>query len=151
MHSPLTLDQRFDDPRFSAALLKRLPEYLAKQRWFTSKGKAITNCKIREAYPVTRDTTLVVMEIHFGDKSTEYYQMPLAQLTHTDDQRRYLKDNATMVLLRVPGGPFIVDAVPLPAFRRALYELVRRGADTPEGINCEAGQLLKYAPDSADS
>jgi maltose alpha-D-glucosyltransferase/alpha-amylase len=151
MHSHLTLDQRFDDPRFASAMLKRLPEYLANQRWFTSKGKEITNCKIREAYPVTQDTTLVVMEIHFEDGSTEYYQMPLAQLDHTHDQRRYLKDNAAMVLLRVPGGPFIVDAVPLPAFRRALYELVRGGADTPEGINCEAGRLLKNAPESADS
>lgn len=151
MQAPLTLDQRFDDPRFTTAMLKRLPEYLANQRWFTSKGKEITNCKIREAYPVTPDTTLVVMEIHFGDKSTEYYQMPLSQLVYTDDQRRYLKNNASMVLLRVPGGPFIVDAVPLPAFRRALYELIRRGADTPEGINCEAGRLLKNAPESADS
>jgi maltose alpha-D-glucosyltransferase/alpha-amylase len=151
MHSSLTLDQRFDDPRFASAMLEKLPEYLANQRWFTSKGKAVTNCKIREAYPVTQDTALVVMEIGFGDDSTEFYQMPLAQLEHTDDQRRYLKDNDAMVLLRVPGGPFIVDAVPLPAFRRALYELVRRGADTPEGINCEAGRLLQYAPDSADS
>ena len=151
MHSPLTLDQRFDDPRFATAMLKRLPEYLANQRWFTSKGKEITNCKIREAYPVTPDTTLVVMEINFGDESTEFYQMPLAQLTHSADQRRYMKDNATMVLLRVPGGPYIVDAVPLPAFRRALYNLIRRGADTPEGINCEAGRLLKNAPESADS
>lgn len=151
MRAQLSLDQRFDDPRFVVAMLKRLPEYLANQRWFTSKGKEITNCKIREAYPVTQDTTLVVMEIDFGDASKEFYQMPLAQLEHTDDQRRYLKNNAAMVLLRVPGGPFIVDAVPLPAFRRALYELIRRGADTAEGINCEAGQLLKYAPESAKS
>jgi trehalose synthase-fused probable maltokinase len=151
MRSPLTLDQRFDDPRFATAMLQRLPEYLASQRWFTSKGKEITNCKIRAAYPVTQDTALVVMEIHFGDDSTEFYQMPLAQLAHSADQRRYLKDSSSMVLLRVPGGPYIVDAVPLPAFRRALYELIRRGADTPEGINCEAGELLKDAPESADS
>ena len=131
MQSSLTLDQRFDDPRFATAMLKRLPEYLANQRWFTSKGKEITNCKIREAYPVTPDTALVVMKIDFGDGSTEFYQMPLAQLAHCDDQRRYLKDNTAMVLLQVPGGPFIVDAVPLPAFRRALYRWLFPGRTNP--------------------
>lgn len=151
MQLPQSLDQRFNDPRFTTALLKALPAYLAVQRWFTSKGKNIQACNIREAYPVTDDTALVVMSMKFADGSEEFYQMPLAQLTNGEDQRRYLKDNANMVLLRVPGGPFIVDAVPLPAFRRALYELIRVGADTPEGINCEAGRLLKNAPQTADS
>ncbi len=151
MRPPTTLDDRFSDPRFSVALLRALPAYLTKQRWFTSKGKEITDCKIQDAYTVTDDTALVILRINFGDGSKEVYQLPLAQLLHKEDQRRYLKDNGNLVLLQVPGGPFIVDAVPLPAFRRALYEMVRQGVDSSDGINCEAGKILRSAPQTADS
>ncbi len=151
MRAPTTLDDRFNDPRFAAAMLRALPDYLAAQRWFTSKGKKISECKIQDAYTVTNDTALVVLRILFADGSKEVYQLPLAQLLHKEDQRRYLKDNGTLVLLQVPGGPFIVDAVPLPAFRRALYEMVRAGVDSSDGINCEAGKILRSAPLTAAS
>lgn len=147
----MQLDDRFKDPRFTHALLKNLPDYLAGQRWFTSKGKEIDKCRIEDSYKVTEDTALVVMRINFADGSNEFYQMPLAQLERVEDQRHYLKCTPKMVLLRVPGGPIIVDAVPLPAFRRALYEMVRLGVDTRDGINCECGKLLRRAPDTLDS
>jgi len=91
------------------------------------------------------------MRVNFKDGSKEFYQMPLAQLERVEDQRQYLKSTPDMVLLRVPGGPIIVDAVPLPAFRRALYEMVRLGVDTRDGINCECGKLLRKAADTLDS
>jgi len=50
MQAPQSLDDRFKDPRFTHAMLKRLPDYLAEQRWFTSKGKEIAKCAIQE-YP----------------------------------------------------------------------------------------------------
>jgi len=31
----MLLDDRFKDPRFNHALLKKLPDYLGGQRWFT--------------------------------------------------------------------------------------------------------------------
>lgn len=151
MRAPISLDDRFNDPRFSAAMLRALPAYLAEQRWFTSKGKQIVDCKIQDAYTVTDDTALVVLRITFGDESREVYQLPLAQLLNKADQRQYLKSNGNLILLQVPGGPFVVDAVPLPAFRRALYEMVRQGVNTGDGLNCEAGKILRHAPLTADS
>jgi len=151
MQAATQLDERFKDPRFVHALLKKLPAYLADQRWFTSKGKAIENCHIANSYQVTNDAALVVMRIDFADGSHEFYQMPLAQLERVEDRKHYLKSTPKMVLLQVPGGPFIVDAVPLPAFRRALYEMVRQGVDTHDGINCECGKLLRRAPATISS
>jgi maltose alpha-D-glucosyltransferase/alpha-amylase len=151
MQAPQTLDDRFKDPRFTHAMLKRLPAYLAEQRWFTSKGKEITKCAIQDSHTVTEDTALVVIRIDFADKSKEFYQMPLAQLDRVQDQRQYMKSTPGMILLKVPGGTHIVDAVPLPAFRRALYQMVRNGADTYDGINCECGKLLRRAPETLDS
>ncbi len=151
MQAPTTLDDRFKDPRFTRAILRRLPAYLAEQRWFTSKGKEIARCAIQDAHIVTADTALVVIRVVFADKSEEFYQMPLAQLERVPDQRKYLKCTPKMILLKVPGSIFIVDAVPLPAFRRALYEMVRNGVDTNDGINCECGKSLRYAPNTMDS
>ncbi len=151
MQAPQSLDDRFKDPRFTHAMLKRLPDYLAEQRWFTSKGKEIAKCAIQDSHTVTEDTALVVIRIDFADKSKEFYQMPLAQLDRVQDQRKYLKGTPKMILLKVPGGIYIVDAVPLPAFRRALYEMVRNGVDTYDGINCECGKFLHRAPDTLDS
>jgi len=151
MQAPQTLDDRFKDPRFTHALRKRLPAYLAEQRWFTSKGKEIVKCAIQDSHTVTDDTAMVVIRIDFADKSKEFYQMPLAQLDRVQDQRQYMKSTPGMILLKVPGGTHIVDAVPLPAFRRALYEMVRNGVDTYDGINCECGKLLRSAPETMDS
>jgi maltose alpha-D-glucosyltransferase/alpha-amylase len=146
-----TLDDRFKDPRFTHAMLRRLPDYLASQRWFTSKGKEITKCAVQDSHTVTEDTALVVIRIEFADGSKEFYQMPLAQLERVEDQKQYLKQTPSMVLIQVPGSVFIVDAVPLPAFRRALYEMIRNGVDTHDGINCECGKLLRRAPKTMDS
>ncbi|TXF89796.1 phosphotransferase [Neolewinella aurantiaca] len=151
MQAPQILDERFKDPRFTHAMLNRLPEYLAGQRWFTSKGKEIVKCSIEDSHTVSEDTALVVIRVDFADKSKEFYQMPLAQLDRVEDQKKYLKCTPKMILLRVPGGPIIVDAVPLPAFRRALYEMIRNGVDTSDGITCECGKLLRRAPETMDS
>jgi len=140
----------FSNPRFTAAFLRTLPEYLGRQRWFMSKGKVITDCDLVGAYRVTSDTVLAVINVDFEDESQEIYQMPLAQLAHTEDQMRYLKEHAELILMKVPGGVYIVDAVPLPAFRTALYALVRDGAYTQDGLNCEAGKILRTAPASGE-
>lgn len=147
----MTLSARFANPRFHHALLGNLREFMTRQRWFTSKGKQITDCNVRSHHAVTHNSVLLILDVDFADKSRETYQMPLAQLERVDDQKRYLKANADLILLRVPGGPFIVDAVPLPNFRAELYKMIRTGADTKDGLNCEAGRLLKNAPETADS
>jgi maltose alpha-D-glucosyltransferase/alpha-amylase len=151
MKAPQSLDDRFKDPRFTRAMLRRLPAYLVDQRWFTSKSKEIVKCAVQDSHTVTEDTALVVIRVEFADETKEFYQMPLAQLSRVDDQKFYLKCNPNMVLLRIPGGISIVDAVPLPTFRRALYAMIRDGVDTRDGINCECGKLLRRAPDNLDS
>ena len=145
------LDDRFQDPRFVHAFLQRLPAYLATQRWFTSKSKDLQACKIRDSYRLAEDYALVIIETHYADGTQELFQMPLAQLTRVEDQKQYLKRTPNLVVFRVPGGPYLVDAVPLPAFRRDVYEMIRNEARTRDGLNCECGKLLRQAPATLDS
>ena len=145
------MTERFDHPRFRHALIGNLKEFMVRQRWFTSKGKEIQQCTVRSRHRVTADSMLMILDVDFTDGSRETYQLPLAQLERTEDQLRYLKANPELILLRVPGGPFIVDAVPLPSFRNALYAMIREGAHTRDGLNCESGKLLAGAPKKADS
>lgn len=151
MIQPSTLSQRFTNPRFHHALLRNLEAFMVRQRWFTSKGKTVKDCSVHGVYQVTEDSVLMVLHVDFADGSRETYQMPLAQLEDVADQMRYLKTNSDFILLKVPGGPYIVDAVPLPHFRKALYAMIRDGATTKDGLNCEAGRLLATAPENANS
>lgn len=151
MLATVHLANRFDQPRFCHTFLQSLPEFLRRQRWFTSKGKDIDNCVIRGTYGITEDSALVVVDVTFAEGSRETYQLPLAQLDQVADQKRYLRANANLILLKVPGGPHIVDAVPLPAFRKALYRMIRHSDRTRAGLVCEAGQLLATAPAEVDS
>lgn len=146
-----SLKDRFSNPRFTYALLRILPEFLVRQRWFTSKGKEIQDCRVADTFQVTEDSLLAIVHVNFGDGSTEIYQMPLAQLAHPRDQARYLKETPNQILLKVPGGPTIADAVPLPAFRKTIYAMIRDGADTWDGLNCECGKILRHAPADAPS
>lgn len=145
-----TLDDRFRDPRFTHALLQRLPAFLATQRWFTSKGRELKQCKVRRSFRVGDDGALVLLETHYADGDHELYQLPLAELSETAKQKDYLKQYENGILLRIPGGPWIVDAVTIPAFRRRLYRLVRAGARTEDGLDCECGKVLVRAPQSLD-
>lgn len=145
------LADRFDNPRFHQTLLGNLAEFMGRQRWFTSKGKEITKCTVHGVYQVTENSVLLVLHVYFSDGSRETYQMPLAQLEDVRDQKRYLRENANLILLKVPGGPYIVDAVPLPHFRKALYALIKDSAHTDTGLDCEAGILLNKAPREPDS
>ena len=146
-----TLTDRFANPRFTASFLQHLPEFLGRQRWFTSKGKRTSKCVIRDTFRVTEDSALVIVGVHFADGSQEIYQMPLAQLEQTEDQARYLRDREKQILLRIPGGPYVVDAVPLPRFRAAIYAMIKDGVRTRDGLVCEAGKLLRAAPETAKS
>lgn len=151
MQPNLALTDRFDHPRFTVSLCGHLPKFLAGQRWFTSKGKRIETCRVEGAYRVTDDSALCVIGVSFADGTTELYQLPLAQLPGVDAQRDYLRRHEDKILLRVPGGPFIVDAVPLPNFRAAIYALIRDGVKGNDGLNCETGRLLAGAPATAKS
>ena len=145
------LADRFDNPRFHQALLGKLPEFMGRQRWFTSKGKEIRKCTVHGVYRVTENSVLLVLHVDFADGSRETYQLPLAQLEQVDDQKRFMRENANLILLKVPGGPYVVDAVPLPHFRKALYALIKDSAHTDTGLACEAGKLLDKAPAICES
>ena len=106
---------------------------------------------MKKAYSITNDSAIAVIQVDFGDGSTEMYQMPLAQIEDTGAQARYHKDQPKMVVLRLPGGPAVVDAVPIPAFRGALYEMIRGERSTESGLNCDAGRTLHTAPAASPS
>ncbi|NJC24862.1 maltokinase N-terminal cap-like domain-containing protein [Neolewinella antarctica] len=151
MQTPAPLTERFTSPSFKSSFANALPGYLPTQRWFTSKGKKIDECHVERVLRVTDAAALLVVRVDFADGSTEMYQMPVAQLTTTHDQMQYTKAHPGLVMLQVPGGPFLVDAVPTAAFRAAIYEMIRSEAVTNQGLRCDAGKLLRTAPATAPS
>ena len=145
------LATRFTQPTFLNTFTSRLTDYLPTQRWFTSKGKKIATCKVQNAYGITEDSAIAVVRVSFNDGSTEMYQLPLAQLGDVNAQAGYQKDHPGMVVLKLPGGPTVVDAVPSTAFRSALYELIRGQRSTGQGLKTDAGRILNSAPATSPS
>ena len=151
MSSRTALATQFDDPDFASKFTKQLVQFLPTQRWFTAKGKQIESCELAHCLPIHRDAVILVAEVNFADASQEIFQLPLAQLTEQKEQRKYAEQHASLVVMTSPGGSQLVDAVPLPAFRSALYELIHSEATTDAGLRCDAGTILHNAPASAHS
>ena len=146
-----TLTERFRNLTFTRSFSAQLRSYLPTQRWFTAKGKTIDRCQVTHRLPIGEAGSILVVDVHFGDGSKETYQMPLAQLTRTEDQLRYAREQESMIIMRLPGGAYLVDAIPLPAFRSELYRMIHAEEQTEEGLRCDAGRALHTAPATAPS
>ncbi len=119
-----------------------LPEFLPRQRWFTSKGKTIESCVISHVFPCNRFSSLQVIAVRFTDGSREDYQLPLALLADDRERSAYRADHPQLVLGEVAGAGLLVDAVPRADFRGELFELMRTSSQTKEGLSAEAGKQL---------
>ncbi|OAV45642.1 phosphotransferase [Lewinella sp. 4G2] len=150
MDSTSSLAERFAHPEFLTSFTHELATYLPARRWFTSKGKKLERTEVTHVLPVA-EAAIVVIRNTYADGATERYQMPLAQLAGPTEQLNYLRDFSGMAVFQVPGGPLIVDAVPLPQFRSALYRMIRNGEDGSNGLKCDTGKLLRTAPAAAPS
>ncbi|WP_168797402.1 putative maltokinase [Neolewinella litorea] len=142
----------FQDPDFREALTSvLLPGYLPKQRWFTSKGKHIENCRIAGVYPIQDDGGVVLVEVSFSDGSREQYQMPLAINARPEQRALYQENHPRLILGEITGTGMLVDAVAREDFRSRLYTLIREGETLEHGLCAEAGKAVREGAASATS
>ena len=142
----------FREPDFISAFTEvLLPGYLPGQRWFTSKGKHITECGIDAVYPVQDDAGIVCISVGFADGSRERYQMPLAINASPERRAMYQQHHPGLILGEITGTGMLADAVPREDFRRNLYESILENCQTEEGLSAEAGRSLRRAGSCASS
>ncbi|WP_116127441.1 putative maltokinase [Lewinella sp. IMCC34183] len=147
-----TFQQLFQDRDFREAFTDvLLPGYLPKQRWFTSKGKEISECWIAEAFSVQEDAGIVLIDVAFGDGSTERFQMPLAINGTPALRAAYQEHHPGLILGEITGTGMLVDAVAREDFRARLYSLIHGGERLDNGLNAEAGRALGEAPAEVSS
>ena len=138
-----TFQQLFQDADFRAALTTvLLPGYLPKQRWFTSKGKQLTECRIAEVFPVQDDAGIALIDVHYADRSRERFQMPLAINASAELRADYQEHHPRLILGEITGTGMLVDAVAREDFRGSVYRLIHGGRRLDSGLSAEAGRAL---------
>ncbi len=136
----------FDDADFKDALTGvLLPGYLPRQRWFTSKGKSITECHVDAVYPIQNDAGIVTISVDFNDHSRERYQMPLAINATKERRALYQEKYPALILGEITGTGMLADAVPREDFRERLYDMLKNSEAGADGISAEAGRALREA------
>lgn len=124
-----------------------LPDYLPKQRWFTSKGKAIQACRIQQVFPLSQEYGILLVALDFTDKSSELYQLPLAWLSQEADTRYYQNEQPSLILAQFgePMVAMLADAVALADFRHQLFREMQAQTTRKDGLSYDAGKLLQTA------
>ncbi|MBB4077504.1 trehalose synthase-fused probable maltokinase [Lewinella aquimaris] len=146
------LSDLFRDPEFLDALTDvLLPGYLPLQRWFTSKGKNITNCVLEDYYTVLEDAGIAIIAVDFADGSRETYQMPLSLNVGGEQRGFYQENHPNLILGEITGTGLLADAVPRADFRAAIYRMIQAGKTDSERLTAEAGRVLREAPESVTS
>jgi maltose alpha-D-glucosyltransferase/alpha-amylase len=138
-----------------ALLVKRLPAWLARQRWFGAKTRPIRQIRVAD-YVVLADTAtsatpaplgaaLFFVEIAYDEGEPDVYQIPLALSTGQDVDTIAANDpNSIVAMLQTATGPAILhDATVLEEFRQALLGLIERQGAVP--FNGSAGSLAGCA------
>ena len=141
---PTDLNTPLEDPAVQHVLEAALPDYLAAQRWFTSKGQTIGALTLELLPRFCSAGRLSLLHIRFEDGAGEVRPLPIAVLGRDAD----VPDDR--VIARLPDGDArVVDAVELDGFRESLYTFMasgRRVEDEYGALIAEAGPLLKRAP-----
>ena len=140
---PTALAHLLDDARFGESLTQHhLPAYLERQRWYTSKGKAISGITLTALPSDAADYGLWLARIGFASGETELRVLAVAEVPGRfapDDQR---------VICRTDRGA-LVDAMGEERFRESLYTLMAGGlswTDEHGTLRGEAGRVCRAQP-----
>ena len=89
-----------------------LSSWISEARWFGGKGRDWTLTSVRRVgelpdAPQGLRVAIQLAEVTYDDGSTDLYQLPLAfyaeqGFVEIDRRRRYYRDGATAVVLRLP-------------------------------------------------
>ena len=155
-----------------ALLQARLPQWLAKQRWFGAKTRPIQSVRVAD-YTVLDQTAaasrgpsaagasvtpgiagvgfaVVLLEIAYAEGEPDTYQVPLA-LTFGRELETITvgSPNSIVASLDTPFGPAILhDATVREDFRQALLKMIEEQSALPSGLE-EAGIGLAGCTSSA--
>ena len=113
-----------------AQLERALPEYLQIQRWFGSKGRAVSQTRLVDAVRLQAEPQnyLALVRVEFEDGGLERYFLPLAY--KQGDEARALTEaypRAAVAWLSGPSGRLLLhDATADESFWLALYHAAER-------------------------
>ena len=147
----MSWEQLFEDKAFRSELSSNiLPPYMMNTRWYAAKTQKAKTVRIEQYMPLklaNGDTTyLITLEINFVAGFTEYYLMTLAFVDESIEIEEKGKIQRTEV-----GGKrgWIIDALYLEAFRKALYEQILSQKTVTDGntkLIFERGKVLRSSP-----
>ncbi|HEX6547117.1 MAG TPA: maltose alpha-D-glucosyltransferase [Candidatus Dormibacteraeota bacterium] len=112
----------------NARLEEILPSYIASQRWFGSKARAISGVQLLDSVPVTHGlgtTHVAVVEVSYVDGAPEAYFLPVA-IARGGLVERVWERAPWAVLARLANtrGATIIDALADPGFAQALLDAI---------------------------
>jgi predicted trehalose synthase len=130
------------------ALPPYLSEWVARQRWFASKGPvpvlhSLGEWSLLTAVAGVRIRTLLVFDASAGpnDSRGTLYQVPLTERTTP-----LPGGEAALIVSGTAGAPFIYDAPHDPAFAAALLNLMLHGEASPRDDNARADAFGQSEP-----
>ena len=129
-------------------LLDALPDYLARQRWFTSKGQTISGLDLRLLPDFTDTGALALLEIEFGPGARETRVLALGWEREDD-----YDDEEPEPIVELEDGR-LVDALTRSDFRASLYNFMAGAEsrhDSSGRLYGEAGALLRTHPRAGES
>lgn len=147
----MSWEQLFEDKAFRAELSSNiLPPYMMNTRWYAAKTQKAKTVRIEQYMPLklaNGDTTyLITLEINFVAGFTEYYLMTLAFVDESIEIEEKGKIQRTEVGEK---RGWIIDALYLEAFRKALYEQILSQKTVTDGntkLIFERGKVLRSSP-----
>ncbi|MFT7149765.1 MAG: trehalose synthase-fused probable maltokinase [Nonlabens sp.] len=147
----MSWEQLFEDKAFRSELSSNiLPPYMMNTRWYAAKTQKAKTVRIEQYMPLklaNGDTTfLITLEINFVAGFTEYYLMTLAFV----DESIEIEEKGKIQRTKVGGKRgWIIDALYLEAFRKALYEQILSQKTVTDGntkLIFERGKVLRSSP-----
>lgn len=136
-----------------------LPQYLPKCRWFRSKTKTIAAVSVHH-YPIIRTKGATTdkaeayplrLQVRYTSGMQENYFLPIALITEPNSILHYSQQLPQAILCKAITSEkegIIIDALFDKMFQKALFELMKDGADlfnSTGGLNFETGKALtKY-------
>ena len=115
-----------------------LPAFIAQQRWFGGKSRAIQSARITATTPVPgSDTMLSVVEVSYSDGPVELYQLPLA--TAAGEEAEQLRTQSPKSIIANSDEKLLYDASASEPFRAALLTMIVTASEVAAATTSEAG------------
>ncbi len=113
------------------ALIKSLPEYLHRSRWFGGKAYSISNLRCDHCLPLDFGTNryyFFVVEVAYHDHETEHYLIPISLIDAVQN------DSQTALAFWKNEHTVLTDALYDKTFQQAIFTNVLNGSKTQTSL-----------------